>query len=95
MNSLKKLMLAIALTSVTSVTAYADDFVKGKVKKVDADKGKVTVIHEEIPNLEMPAMTMVFRTGEDEMAGKLEPGQEIEFVAERVNGKLTITKIKE
>ena len=68
---------------------------KGKIKKVDADKGKVTVIHEEIPNLEMPAMTMVFTTADDDMAGKLETGQDIEFVAERINGKLTITKIKE
>lgn len=90
-----QLAFAAFLTMGISSTALAEDFIKGKVKKIDAEKGKVTIIHEEIPNLEMPAMTMVFRTGENEMAEKLEPGQEIEFVAERVNGKLTVTKIKE
>ena len=49
----------------------------------------------EIPSLEMPAMTMVFRTATKEMLEQLEPGQEIEFIPERVNGKLTVTKIKE
>ncbi|MEL7429675.1 MAG: copper-binding protein [Pseudomonadota bacterium] len=94
MKNLKKLALAFTLTVATSLTAYAGDFVKGKVKKVDAEKGKVTVIHEEIPNLEMPAMTMVFVTAEGEMTEGLTEGQEIEFTAERVNGKLTITQIR-
>lgn len=95
MNIFKKTALAIALTSVTTIGAFAEDFTKGVVKKVDVKTGKVSIIHEAIENLDMPAMTMVFREGEEGMAEKLKAGQEIEFVAERVNGKLTITKIKE
>ena len=95
MTLVKSTLGAIALGAALSSAAFAEDYVKGKVKKIDAGKGKVTLIHEEIPNLEMPAMTMVFKTGEDQMAGALEEGQEIEFQAERINGKLTITKIKE
>ena len=95
MKTINTVVLATAMTTVMTFAALAEDFVKGKVKKVDSESGKVTVIHEEIPNLDMPAMTMVFNTGEDTMAEKLEPGQDIEFVAERVEGKLTITKIKE
>ena len=41
----------------------------------------------------MPAMTMVFRA-DDEMIAKMSEGQDIEFVEERVQGKLTITKLK-
>lgn len=94
MKSLKSI-LAASLIAVVSVTAaFAEEFTKGVVKKVDAEKGKVSIIHEEITNLEMPAMTMVFRTANDEIMGKLKEGANIEFVAERVNGKLTVTKLK-
>lgn len=68
-------------------------YTKGVVKKIKADSGKVTIIHEELVDLEMPAMTMVFRA-EDDIMTQLSEGQEIEFVAERVNGKLTVTKLK-
>lgn len=95
MKNFKSITLASIFALAVAMPAFAEDFVKGKIKKIDAEKGKVTIIHEEIPNLQMPAMTMVFRTGENEAAKKLEPGQEIEFVAERINGKLTVTKIKE
>ena len=41
----------------------------------------------------MPAMTMVFRADEA-MMSKMSEGQDIEFVADRVKGKLTVTQIK-
>lgn len=69
-------------------------YTKGVVKKVKSDSGKVTIIHEELVDLNMPAMTMVFRVADDAMLGKLSEGQEIEFVAERVKGKLTVTELK-
>jgi Cu/Ag efflux protein CusF len=37
---------------------------------------------------------MVFRVGDDSMLEKLTEGAQIEFVAERVDGKLTVTRIK-
>ena len=94
MNIMKSLTLATLIVAASAFGAIADEFTKGTVKKVNADKGKVSVAHEELTNLDMPAMTMVFRTATPEMLDKLQPGQNIEFVAERVNGKLTITKIK-
>lgn len=68
-------------------------YTKGVVKKIKADKGKVTIIHEELVELDMPAMTMVFRA-DDEIIGQLSEGQEIEFAVERVKGKLTVTDVK-
>ncbi len=70
-------------------------YTKGVVKKIDPKTGKVTLIHEELPTLGMPAMTMVFRLSEDVDASTLDAGKEIEFSAERINGKLTVTDIKE
>ncbi|MFD3189018.1 copper-binding protein [Sedimentitalea sp. HM32M-2] len=83
---------AAILAAMLSV-AMAGTFTKGTVKKVDEKAGKVTIIHEELVDLEMPAMTMVFRVDE-EMISKMSEGQNIEFVADRVNGKLTVIELK-
>ncbi|BCH57316.1 copper-binding protein [Agrobacterium vitis] len=83
-------LLAVALAS----GAIAAEFTKGTVKKVDAKAKKVTIIHEELKSLEMPAMTMVFRVKDDAMLEKLKEGANIEFVAERVEGKITVTDVK-
>ncbi len=74
--------------------AQADvEYTTGKIKKIDAKVGKVTIIHGPLVNLDMPAMTMVFRADEATIANMSE-GQDIEFVAERVKGKLTVTQMK-
>ena len=67
-------------------------FAKG-IKKIDADGGKVTINHGPLHNLDMPAMTMVFRADAD-MIAKMSEGQDIEFIAEPVKGKLTVTHLK-
>ena len=89
-----KYILATATLTFLATGAWSAEFTKGIVKKVDLKAKKVTVSHEELKSLEMPAMTMVFRTATDEMLASLKDGQAIEFVADRVNGKLTITEIK-
>ena len=73
--------------------ASAETFTKGVIKKLDTKAGKVTIIHEALIDLDMPAMTMVFRADEEMMA-KMAEGNEIEFLADRVNGKLTVTALK-
>jgi Cu/Ag efflux protein CusF len=65
----------------------------GKIKKVDAKGKKVTIIHGPLENLDMPSMTMVFKADEALIA-KMKEGQNIEFVADRVKGKLTVTAMK-
>ncbi|MCB1310801.1 MAG: copper-binding protein [Sedimentitalea sp.] len=82
-----------ALLAATLSMAIAGTFTKGTVKKVDEKAGKVTIIHEELVDLEMPAMTMVFRA-DGEMISRMSEGQEIEFIADRVNGKLTVVEMK-
>ncbi|MBO6719719.1 MAG: copper-binding protein [Rhizobiaceae bacterium] len=94
MKSMKSLMGAALLTVMMAGQSFAVEYTRGIVKKIDADAGKVTVIHEELKNLDMPPMTMVFRTADEAMIARMHEGQEIEFVAERVNGKLTITELK-
>ena len=96
MKTVGKLLAALALavsTATFSLPAQAAEFTKGVVKKIDTKAKKVTIDHEDLKNLDMPAMSMVFRV-DDAVLAKLKEGASIEFVADRVNGKLTVTEIK-
>jgi len=62
----------------------------GLVKKVDKGAGKVTISHGPLENLGMPKMTMVFRVKDPAMLDRLKEGDKILFVAEKVDGALTV-----
>ncbi|PST27293.1 hypothetical protein C7U60_03205 [Mesorhizobium plurifarium] len=94
MKMLVNLALASALALGAASGALAADFTKGTVKKVDAKAKKVTLMHEDLKELEMPGMTMVFRVKDEALLSKLKEGDQIEFVAERVDSKLTVTEVK-
>lgn len=66
----------------------------GEVRKIDAQQGKVTIRHEPIANLDMPAMTMVFRAGKAELLKDLKVGDRIRFHAESTGGALVVTRIE-
>ncbi len=90
-----KTTLAITLAAVLLAgTAVAKEFTKGTVKEIKADQEKVTIIHEELKTLDMPAMTMVFNVADPAMLEKMQEGADIEFVVERIRGKLTVTEIR-
>lgn len=93
MNIRKTLSATIIAIAVAGI-ASAATFTKATVKKIDAKAGKVTLIHEELVDLDMPAMTMVFVLADPAMVEQLAVGDEIEFIAERVNGKLTVTELR-
>ncbi len=90
MKTFVTLFAALALAA----SAQAAEFTKGTVKKLDTSAKKVTIAHEDLKNLDMPAMTMVFRVKDEAILAKLKEGAAIEFVADRVDGKLTVTEIK-
>jgi len=94
MKNIIKIGLAAAIALSSAAGAFAQEFTNGTVKKVDTKTKKVTLIHEELKGLEMPAMTMVFEVKDDALLAKLKEGAKVQFVAERVNGKLTVTQVK-
>ena len=89
-----KIGVAALLSASAAFGAFAEEFTKGVVNKVDTKAKKVTIKHEDLKNLDMPAMTMVFRVEDPALLERLKEGSNIEFVAERVNGKLTVTEVK-
>lgn len=66
---------------------------EGEVRKVDKEQGKITLKHGPLVNLDMPAMTMVFRVAEPKMLDAVKQGDKVKFTAANVNGALTITAI--
>ncbi|RWK56865.1 copper-binding protein [Mesorhizobium sp.] len=94
MRILKRAFSALAVALAIGGSALAQEYVKGEVVKVDAKQKKLTIKHEPLTNLDMPAMTMVFVVAEDGMIEKVKAGQAIEFAADRVNGRITVTDIK-
>jgi Cu/Ag efflux protein CusF len=66
----------------------------GEVKKVDKDAGKITIKHGPLTNLDMPGMTMVFRVKDPAMLEQVKSGDKIKFVADKVNGALTVTTLQ-
>ncbi|MBY5707583.1 copper-binding protein [Rhizobium leguminosarum] len=89
-----KITVAALLSLSAAFGAFAEEFTKGVVNKVDTKAKKVTIKHEDLKGLDMPAMTMVFRVEDPALLEKLKEGSQIEFVAERVNGKITVTQVK-
>jgi Cu(I)/Ag(I) efflux system protein CusF len=68
--------------------------VSGTVEKVDVAVGKITIEHGSIPNLNMVSMTMVFRAQDPAMLKNVKPRDNIRFTTDRVNGQITVAKIK-
>ncbi|BDT59184.1 hypothetical protein MasN3_26780 [Massilia varians] len=66
----------------------------GEVKKIDKEAGKITLRHGELKNLNMPAMTMVFRVKDSAMLGQAKAGDKVKFAADRVNNAVTIVQLE-
>lgn len=82
---------ALAAALIATAASAAD----GTVKKVDESAGKITLDHGPIKNLDMDEpMSMVFKAADPAMLKSVKPGDKVTFEAERVNGQITVTKIK-
>ena len=73
-----------------AVAATEMQMVEGQVKKVDKAAGKVTLAHGPLVNLNMPAMTMVFRVKDAGWLDQMKVGDKIRFMADNVNGAVTV-----
>ena len=66
----------------------------GEVRKVDKEQGKVTLRHGPLQNLDMPAMTVVFKVADPKVLDSLKEGDKVKFTAEKVNGAFTVMSIQ-
>lgn len=75
--------------------AAAPEMTAAEVKKVDRDARKITLKHDPIKALDMPAMTMVFMVKDAAMLEAVKPGDKVMFSVEKARGGYTVTSIKE
>ena len=66
----------------------------GKVTKVDAGKGSVTIAHGPVASMSWPSMTMSFKAKDKAMLDKVKPGDEVQFSFVQSGKDHTITEIK-
>jgi len=79
---------------VNPPAAQANVMTDGVVRRVDAANGKLTLRHGPIVNLDMPAMTMVFRVQPPQLMKGLKVGDTVKFHAESIDDTLTVTAIQ-
>ena len=106
---MKDMAYLVLVAALSGTPAYADDahhqpeaaaaapaeaLSEGEVRKVDLDAQKITIKHGPLVNLDMPAMTMVFRVTDPAMLQRVKAGDKVKFRAENPGGVLTVTKIE-
>ena len=67
---------------------------EGEVRKVNKTDGTMTLRHGPLENLGMPPMTMTFRVKDPAMLEQVKEGDKVRFVADSVNGKLTLVQLE-
>jgi Cu/Ag efflux protein CusF len=83
-----------AEVSARNPASAAAPAIDGEVLKIEKELGNLTLRHGPMPNLDMPAMTMVFRTADPKLLDGLKEGDKVRFNAEKVNGAFTVTVIQ-
>jgi Cu(I)/Ag(I) efflux system protein CusF len=91
------LIAVVAMTSALVMNGAASaQSVNGEVRKIDEAASKITLKHGPIKALDMTdeSMTMVFTVQDAAMLKQVKVGDKVKFDADRVNGKITVTKIE-
>lgn len=81
-------------TQAPAAAPSADHWAEGEVRRIDAAARKITLRHGDIPDLDMPPMTMVFQVRDAALLQGLQPGVRVRFRAEKAGGTYFVTEIK-
>lgn len=95
-------VVAMTAAGASAWSAFASDagwaadrpLSTGRVVKVDANAGKITIEHKPIQHLYMESMSMIFRVKDSAMLIGSTPGDKIRFKVERDNRGFVITRIE-
>ena len=85
------LLIPFALAATVALAALPS--VDGEVRKVDAAKGTIVLKHAEVPNLNMPPMTMEYRA-DGKLLAKVKPGDKVKFQADMVGSQATVVDLR-
>lgn len=84
---------AVAVVTLAAPLAFAQQAeASGEVRRVDPAGGKVTIKHDAIKALDLPAMTLVYEA-DPALLAKIKAGDKVRFTAVRKDGKYIVTTI--
>ena len=84
---------AMAVVSLATPLAFAlQADASGEVRRVDPAAGKVTIKHDAIKELDLPAMTLVYEA-DPALLAKIKAGDKVRFTATRQGGMYVDTAI--
>jgi len=78
----------------TKAAAPSAAWTDGVVRTIHRKEGQLTISHEPLVNLGMGKMTMTFRLKTPALIEGVKEGSRIRFVAENVNGELTVVALQ-
>jgi Cu(I)/Ag(I) efflux system periplasmic protein CusF len=85
--------IATATTTTTTAAAVLPK-VSAEVRKVDLENSKISLKHADIPNLDMPGMSMVFQVKNVAMLENVKAGDKVMFTADKVDGAFMVMSIE-
>lgn len=85
---------APAPATAAASTTVSLPLVEAEVRKVDLRASKITLKHGDIPNLDMPPMTMVFAVEDAALLDQLKPGDRVKFTADKRLGSYTVLTLQ-
>jgi Cu(I)/Ag(I) efflux system protein CusF len=95
MKKLRVTVLAVGLLAAPPAAPAQSAMTDGLVIKIDQAAGKITIKHGPLKQFEMDeGMTMVYRADDPATLKNINVGDKIKFVANRVNGQFTVTRIE-
>ena len=95
MKKIRMTVLIVGLLAAPLVALAQSTTTDGLVIKIAQAAGKITIKHGPLKQFEMDeGMTMVYRADDPAVLKNIRVGDKIKFVADRVNGQFTVTRIE-
>ena len=95
MNRIAFALVSVVTLSIPVLSAAQSAMIDGEVRRINEADGKITLRHGPIKKLEMDEPhTMVFRVKDPAMLKQVKVGDKVIFDADRVDGRLTVTKME-
>ncbi len=92
-RALQAIAAVLVLTSFYSTSAVAQEgTASGEVRRIDIEARKITIKHGAISELQLPAMTLVYKI-DPALLKDIKPGDRVSFTARREAGQYVVVSI--
>jgi Cu/Ag efflux protein CusF len=92
-RALQAAVAVLALTPFYSASALSQEATtSGEVRRIDIEAGKITIKHGAISQLQLPAMTLVYKI-DPALLKDIKPGDRVSFTARREAGQYVVVSI--